>query len=335
MAGWEIVRRVEEPDRYAPCAAAVVPDEDAAPWSELGRRLFPTFFPPGSLVDASFALCYQQRPIALIEAVLDPACRLTRHGEPLRIALTPHAGALCGPAVDRVLDYLIGEATSLPHRPDFLEVEDLDVTGLMTPIGLAVMKRGGQPALVPWPMLDLRQPDAALWQAVRPSYRTKIYWGQRHLGLVHFNRAAPDPAVFEMAVAFLTAQGTVLSTATASFFRDIIAAGQGEATLILFESRLIGCIFILEEAGTGFYGAAAYDAEASEPGGRRPSVGHWPLWEAIRRCRSRGCRRFELYRVFFRGQERPGYRFGVAHFKLGFTDTVRQRIVWRLPLEAK
>ena len=81
------------------------------------------------------------------------------------------------------------------------------------------------------------------------------------------------------------------------------------------------------------YTVAAYDVTPSSPGAGRPPVAHWPLWTAIRRAQARGRRRFELYRVFFRNQERPGYRFGVAHFKLGFTTTLRQRIVWRIPVE--
>jgi hypothetical protein len=139
--------------------------------------------------------------------------------------------------------------------------------------------------------------------------------------------------VFTAAVAVVAAHGTALQPATAAFYRACFEAGQGEAVLIRQDGRAVGAVFVIDEGEMCLYMVGAYDTAPRSPGGGRPPIAHWPLWTAIRRAQTRGRRRFELYRIFFRGQERPGYRFGTAHFKLGFTATVRQRIVWRIPVE--
>lgn len=335
MADWEIVWRIEDPDRYAACAENLAPlDQDAGPLDgAFGRRMFESYLPPYSVLDASFALCHRGRPAALVEALLDPFDRLTRNGEPLRLVLQPTLGAQMGPAIEQLLACLVGAVTSLPKRPDFLEIEDSSIGNFVTPLGLAVLKRGGHPMLAPWPVLDLTQPEDALWRALRPSSRQNIKWGERHLDLGFFNREETDPAVFAATVAVLAEQGPPLPPATAAFYREWFEAGRGEAILIRHEGRGVGVVFAIDEGETCLYAVGRYDTAPPSPGGGRPAIAHWPLWTAIRRAQARGRRRFELYRIFFRGQERPGYRFGTAHFKLGFTTALRQRIVWRIPVE--
>jgi hypothetical protein len=176
MADWEIVKRIENPDRYAACAEALAPlDQDAGPLAgAFGRRMFESCLPPYSALDASFALCHRGQPAALVEAVLDPFDRLTRNGEPLRLVLQPALGARTGPAIEQLLNCLVGEVASLPKRPDFLEIEESPIGDFMTPLGLVALKRGGHPMLVPWPVLDLAQPEDALWRAVRPSFQQNV-----------------------------------------------------------------------------------------------------------------------------------------------------------------
>jgi len=268
---------------------------------------------------------------------------LTRHGEPIRIALAPDAGALAEPAISQIMAYLAALLAAQENRPGFLEIEDLAVSEFMSPVGLQALKRGGHPLLVPWPVVDLDCGEAALWQTIRPSFRTNINWGRRHLTLSYFGAGAGSPSDFEAALNFVTGQGTVLGARTAEAYRDQILCGAGECVSVDLAGRKVGCIITIDEAGTGFYALGAFDktvprgGSAQGPGApgsmARAPVAHWPLWDALLRCRRRGCRSMELYRIFFRGQERPGYRFGTAYFKLGFASRLRQRIVWRIPVD--
>jgi hypothetical protein len=343
MPCWEIVPR--NADAYCDCADRLpLPDSGRSPLDgAFGRRLFPTYFAPGALLDASFALRHNGRPMALVEAVLDPRGMLTRHGEPIRIALAPDAGDLAEPAIGQILGYLADLLAAQENRAGFLEIDDLAVSECMSPVGLQAFKRGGYPLLVPWPVVDLDRSEAALWRTIRPSFRTNINWGRRHLTLSYFGAGAGRPSDFEEALNFVAGQGTVLGARTAEAYRDLILCGAGECVSVGFNGRKVGCIITIDEAGTGFYALGAFDKavprggsrqgpEAPDSGARAP-VAHWALWDALLRCRRRGCHSMELYRVFFRGQERPGYRFGTAHFKLGFASRLRQRIVWRIPVD--
>ena len=343
MPCWEFILRNAEAYRH--CADRLpLPDAGRSPLDgAFGRRLFPTYFALGALLDASFALRHDGRPMALVEVVLDPRGMLTRHGEPIRIALAPDAGALAEPVIGQIMGHLVGLLATQENRPGFLEIEDLAVSEWMSPVGLQALKRGGHPLLVPWPVVDLDRDEAELWRTIRPSFRTKINWGRRHLTLSYFGAGAGSHGDFEAALNFLTRQGTVLGARTAAAYRDQILSGAGECVSVDFGGRTVGCIITIDEAGTGFYALAAFDKTVPRGGSAQgpaapdskalAPVAHWPLWDALLRCRCRGCRGMELYRVFFRGQERPGYRFGTAHFKLGFASRVRQRIIWRIPLD--
>jgi hypothetical protein len=328
VSGRRIIERRHDPARFAEVARDF-PDPDDHPFmGEFGRRIHPTYFPPDSTADLSFAALRDQAPVLLVEATLDPTGAITRAGHAVRIQGAIGAAAPDTAAIEGALNHLVGLARALPSVPAHIEIEDLALADTMTPVGLWAAKHGGQPLLTPWPVIDLRRSEAELWRGVRKSYRSLIHWGERNLSLAYYNRETPGTEDLHDGLAFLIAQDVVLDPRTTSVYHDFLFRGDGECTVVRHQGRTVGCMIVIDEGPVGFYALGYCDHSGDIP------AAHWPLWNAILRCRARGRARFDLYRVFFRGQERPGYRLGVALFKLGFTDTVRQRLVWRIPLAA-
>jgi hypothetical protein len=328
MSEWQIVERLTDPAQYDEIAGRFTDADDHPFMGAFGRRIYPTYFAAGSLVDVSYAVARRQVPVALVEALRDPAGAFTRAGHALRIQLAGADDAWRDSAIEVALDHLLAAARRSPQPTTPIEIEDHAVTDDMSAIGRWAMKRGGHPLLTPWPVIDLQRPEAELWHGVRKSYRSLIRWGERNLAIAYYNRETARIEDLQDALTFLVGQGVVLDPRTVSVYHDFIQRGAGEWAVVRHQGRTVGSLIVIDEGALGFYALGYYEHEAGDA-----PIAHWPLWNAILRCRARGRQRFDLYRVFFRGQERAGYRLGVALFKLGFTDSVRQRLIWCVPVE--
>lgn len=264
-------------------------------------------------------------PLLRGDAFVNPAGIGAAGAGPVR--LVPAAGRLdWAEAVRPALDHLAALQAAFGGA---LVVADLPAAqpGLLSPVGAACLKRGAAAEVQVFMDIDLTQSEDALWRHVRKSYRPLIRRAEQRLRMAVLDRDHADGSVLE-AFRQLHYVHFPEPRVDGMFFaldqmRALIAEGGMEVLAGFDGDRPVAAVIIADQGDTAHYYAARYRHDAGN------NYGAWGIWQAVRRARARGRRRFHLGYYDFEECRNDKMR-SIAFYKSGFTDTLRYEQNWRL-----
>ena len=187
---------------------------------------------------------------------------------------------------------------------------------------------GAVPRLSLCARVDLEAPLEAINSNIRKSYRSLINWGKRSISLTYVNRDNPDFNMFNLYQELhqrIAGRITRPQTSWDIMF-ETIAGGGGELSLGRDASDgLISATLVIDGGDVSQYSSGVYDRKHFD----KP-IGHWPLYDAILRARSRGMSLFELGEVPAAGTA-SDKEVSIGHFKRGFAGRLDFQLAWETP----
>ena len=196
-------------------------------------------------------------------------------------------------------------------------------------LGRSLHAAGAVPRLSLCARVDLEAPLEAITSNIRKSYRSLINWGKRSISLTYVNRDNPDFDMFNLYQELhqrIAGRITRPQTSWDIMF-ETIAGGGGELSLGRDASGgLISATLVIDGGGVSQYSSGVYDRKHFD----KP-IGHWPLYDAILRARSRGMSLFELGEIPAAGTA-SDKEVSIGHFKRGFAGRLDFQLAWETPL---
>lgn len=315
----------------APAEAEAARRDTAWDWpadwipSDFVARLAP-FINQGQFRDLRFVVVDRVgAPLLRADAFANPAGIGAAVAGPVR--LVPAAGrADWAEALRPALDHLAALQAAFGGT---LLVSDLPAArpGLLSPVGAACLKRGGTAEVQVFMDIDLTQPESALWRAIRSRVRSHVNRADKRLRLAVLDR---DHAEWSLLEAFRQLHYVHFPEARADgmFFampqiRHLIAEGRLSLLVGYDGDRPVAATIVADEGDTAHYYAGRYVHDVGN------NFGAWSMWRAIQGAKARGLRRFHLGYWDFEECRSDKMR-SIAHYKAGFTDTLRYEQNWRL-----
>lgn len=191
-------------------------------------------------------------------------------------------------------------------------------------LGAMMFKRGYVPRLQISMDIDLTLPEDALWKGIRASNRPYIRKGEAQLCVQYVNADTRNWELLDQArLVHYRYDGTPMEKIfyVLPEWRRFLSEGRGEFAVYSDGDEVQAVVLVIDEGETAIYTFSRYAR------GTRIRVGPFALWNAIRRARQRGCRRFHLG-VAEAGDFDGGKRRNIADFKSGFTDQYRYEVAW-------
>lgn len=327
MSGMSGFETVTDGERIEMAVQALAPGDHAAhpAHGPFGRRYYPAAL-GATWKDASFAVIRGTQPVA-VSICGSGEGPISYYGMPMRIWFDATLGAKAFRAV---------LATSIEHLSSFegnagasCIIDDGPPGSTVSPLGRSLHAAGAVPQMKLYAGVDLGAPEEAIAANLRKSYRSLINWGKRNIILIYVNADNPDSALFAEYQHFHhhVAGRITRSQESWDIMFDAIANGGGELSLGRDDGgNLVSATLVIDGETVSQYASAVYDRDRFD----KP-IGHWPVFDAILRAKSRGQRFFDLGEVPATGTA-SDKEVSIGVFKRGFTDRLDCRLVWNLPL---
>ena len=354
-AGWRIVSLHEEPEAFlalfqerAVCSNFVHP---GARYDGLFGVQQTALYPEdGSTDNVSFAILKDEQVVAVVPCLVQGdhilswvAAHLPAGGLPIKIHLSGSASTQNN-ALALALQYM-------NHLCRTFGAQEMCIQEPM-PANLGLYKLVGRSQVFSaelWdrPVVNLEQTEAALFSAVRKSYKSQINWGRQHLQMTYWSgdqitkaRAQEIYNIIQhchQKVIQKYGDGMTLSM----FMQPIIMCqmGRGEVAIAKTADGMpCGITVVTDEDGISFYAL----------GGSTPldnkNPGQFIVYDSILRAKARGNRSYHVNRAFsapisqtrLNTQVKTVHDMNLIFFKRGFSDTQESFQVYKVlpdPLE--
>lgn len=303
--------------------------EDAAirpAYGPFGRRYHPAAL-GANWTDASFAVLSRGEPIAaVICGSLEG--RLTYFGMPLPILISESLGAR---SFRNVLKMTLERfhAAGREHGSTVCVIDDGPLGTSTSRLGHFLHSAGAVPRLDLRAVVNLESPPEEIAANVRKSYKNCINWGRRNFTLSYVNADNPDPVMFNEYQNFHKRIAGRVTRPRASWdiMFETIAGGSGELSLGRDDTgTLVSGTLVIDSDKISQYSSAVYERSKFD----RP-IGHWPVFDAILRAKSRGKAYFDLGDVPSTGTT-SDKELSIGTFKRGFVDSLDYQLSWDVPL---
>ncbi|MCY4259443.1 MAG: hypothetical protein OXC91_04175 [Rhodobacteraceae bacterium] len=304
--------------------------EDAAirpAYGPFGRRYHPAVLGT-KWTDTSFAVFSQGQPVA---AIICGSCegRLTYFDMPLPILISESLGArsfrlVLKTTLERFR--MVGRK----HGSTVCVIDDSPLGTNTSRLGRFLHSVGAVPRLDLRAVVHLEAPPEEIVANVRKSHKYRINWGRRNITLSYVNADNPDPAMFNRYQKFHKRIAGRVTRPQASWdiMYETIASGSGELSLGHDDTgTLVSGTLVIDNDKTSQYSSAVFERSKFD----KP-MGHWPVFDAILRAKSRGKTHFDLGDVPSNGTA-SDKELSIGMFKRGFVDSLDFRLVWELPLD--
>jgi hypothetical protein len=196
----------------------------------------------------------------------------------------------------------------------------------LSTIGVKCLNHGGKPEVSQHAICDLSLDEPTLHRNVRKSFQALINTGRRTMRLEYFNAANPKADLFDSYRRFHAKIAGRVTRPDASWMAmsDMITEGHGELTLGFLDDELVSGMMTFDGTEIAYYASGVYDRSKFD----KP-LGHFPLYDAILRCRQRGLRVFDLGHLPAKGTV-SDKEYQIGYFKRGFATDIEMRLAWRI-----
>lgn len=317
----QICRYIEEPDRFLDLlgrSGCPFADPQSFP---LGANYYAEYFGQAHNGDASFIAHRDGVPLAVMRGQSVNGV-LSDNGQDVSIFM----------ASDRlseaaVLDLLKDAARRSGCHT--IRILDHAASGVMTPLGRALMFHKAVPQPRVLAIADLTASEAELRGGLRKSYKSLINWGLKTLRFQNVTADSFDPAAIESFRQFhiQTAGRETRSLRSWELQAEMIKASRAELLLSYLEDRLVGASLFLDTGGTTAYGVGVYERSLFE----KP-LSHAPIFMGMLRAKERGQQRFVIGDVP-PAKSPQDKEFSIGWFKSGFTEHLTLGLDWTYKLE--
>lgn len=340
-AGWSVVAIDREEARFKELAGIErsVRADFWHPGAKLGglagSPAIDVLSPRSSLDNASFHVCFHGAVVATVPVAVDDTHTLgwiTNHPSSGCLPIEVHFEPAC---TDRhatykvVVIYLRYLARSFGADQFTIAEPPQDDFALYKQI----IKNARLYATEIWdrPYVDLRQDDARLFAAVRKSYKSNINWCASHLTVEYLSGAdLTDAKINEVYDTMQDLHRNIIAKygdgMTAELFLHpvlMVRGGEGEVAIARTPDGAAHGITVTTDSG----GMAYYALAGSRPIERR-DVGHFIVYDAIRRAKGRGMTKYVMNRLFgpsvalksMDAKVSAERSSSIAFFKRGFSD---------------
>ena len=324
MTRFAVVERSEDEPAYVVARGSeVFAGAESDPlYGSYGRRYFPTVF-PDRILDTSAVLCRGERPVMALDCNVVNGT-LGFFARPFRVHCSEDLEradvGVCVKQVFKFLDRVIRRA-----GVEKVLIQEPNPASETSPIGVGCLARKAKARLEFKTVVDLSESEEALHAGIRKSYKSLVNRGKETLQMSFVNRETPEQKKFE---AFRDFHHQVAGRSTRSDQSwmaqfETIAEGGGELALgYLLEGRLVSGTLTIDGTERSLYSTGVYDREYFDQ-----PLGHWPVYQAVVRSKTRGMRWYDL-------GELPAYggasdkEWQIGQFKKGFSDRIESLVTW-------
>lgn len=164
--------------------------------------------------------------------------------------------------------------------------------------------------------VDLTASSAAIKANLRKSYKSLTNWGKNNLSAVLINQEHACKDLFNEFKAFHIAVAGKKTRSDHSWQLqfEMILSGEAFVTLYYLDSKLVAGNLILLGQQRAFYGVGVYDRQLMAEDNL--ALSHWPLLDAITKCKNLGLTSFDLGRYSLDNDDVKLQQ--IASFKKGF-----------------
>lgn len=211
-----------------------------------------------------------------------------------------------------------------------IRILDHAASGVMTPLGRALMFHRAVPQPRVLAIADLTASEAELRGGLRKSYKSLINWGLKTLRFQNVTAQSFDPAAIESFRQFhiQTAGRETRSLRSWELQGEMIKANRAELLLSYLDGdKLVGASLFLDTGETTTYGVGVYERSLFE----KP-LSHAPIFMGMLRAKERGQRRFLIGDVPA-AKSPQDKEFSIGWFKSGFTANLTLGLDWTYKLQ--
>lgn len=321
------MRLVRNPE-WGPTVSAISSHYFGFPYSESGIVYYASVF-EDKLIDNSFGFIDDLGPCALVRCNISGSSSLSYFEFPIEIWTRD---GLSDPSISRLARDIIGTLREASRASSLstICVRTYQATKFELLLNRRLVGMGASPIPAFDAFISLSADDNAILSAFRSGHRQQVRWGQKNLELRFVDATFPDRALFdEFQNLHALAAGRITRPQSSwNTMFDLVSKGAGDLILAYWNSELVGGTLILDSEKSAFYASGAYRRELFHM-----PLTHYPLYAGICRARERGRSEFHLGEVGHFDPGVPEKERAIGKFKLGFSDQVRQSLVWSLPIQ--
>lgn len=276
----------------------------------------------GAFADCSFVVKWQEKPAVRVECdIRGDQNFLSCFEVPIVFAINPEIPQdVISTAISIAYICLVKTAKHL-GSVSFLQLEEQHVP-VITPTFALVDLLAGAPEFMDRITIDLTRSEDALYKDIRKGHKSNIKWGRSNLDLCSWDSTEDDQYIdiyYDLHKETMRYPGI----SDPKMLKEFLSREMIELTIAMQNNRPRALILTGIDRENASYLASVSHGQAGE------ALAHWPLYNAMLKCKKRGIKKFDLGYVHPNSAITPDdKKHQISRFKRGFSPFVTEHVWW-------